>query len=108
MRPENYLGVDIDETFFALARERHPLHRFSGQVPSDTHYDTVASLAVIEHVPDPAAYLKDLSRLLRRRRPRRLESAAPPQESVYEAGAKLRLFSARASEGTCDYLAMSI
>jgi 2-polyprenyl-3-methyl-5-hydroxy-6-metoxy-1,4-benzoquinol methylase len=96
--PENYLGVDIDEAALAVARSRHPSHRFATAVPQDAEYDTVASLAVIEHVADPTAYLRHLSRFLARGGQIVLTTPHPRMEGVYGLGAKLRLFSARASE----------
>jgi 2-polyprenyl-3-methyl-5-hydroxy-6-metoxy-1,4-benzoquinol methylase len=96
--PEKYLGMDIDERCLALAGERHPAHRFVTAVPNDGRYDTVASLAVIEHMPDPAAYLRQLASFLGPNGRIVLTTPHPRRKRVYELGAKLRLFSPRASE----------
>ena len=96
--PERYVGMDVDEDSLAVARSRHPLHRFANEVPDGTHYDTVASMAVIEHVADPTAYLRHLSRFLGRGSRIVLTTPHPRMERVYRLGAKVRLFSPRASE----------
>jgi 2-polyprenyl-3-methyl-5-hydroxy-6-metoxy-1,4-benzoquinol methylase len=96
--PENYLGVDIDEDSLAMAKDRHPSHRFAKEVPDGAHYDTVASLAVIEHVPDPAAYLGHISRFLGPGGRIVLTTPHPRVERLYGLGARLRLFSPLASE----------
>jgi 2-polyprenyl-3-methyl-5-hydroxy-6-metoxy-1,4-benzoquinol methylase len=96
--PEKYLGMDIDERCLVLAGERHPAHRFVTEVPNGARYDTVASLAVIEHMPDPTAYLRLLASFLGRGGRIVLTTPHPRRRRVYELGAKLRLFSPRASE----------
>jgi 2-polyprenyl-3-methyl-5-hydroxy-6-metoxy-1,4-benzoquinol methylase len=96
--PEDYLGVDIDEPSLAVARNRHPSHRFANEVPDGSRYDTVASLAVIEHVPDPVAYLRRLSSFLGQGGRIVLTTPHPRMERFYTVGAKLRVFSPRASE----------
>jgi 2-polyprenyl-3-methyl-5-hydroxy-6-metoxy-1,4-benzoquinol methylase len=103
--PENYLGVDIDEDALAAVRSRHPSHRFATDVPDEAEYDTVASLAVIEHVADPTAYLRHLSGFLGQGGWIVLTTPHPRMERVYGLGAKLQLFSARASEEHEHFLA---
>lgn len=96
--PEKYLGVDVDEDSLAVARSRHPLHRFASEVPDEAKYDTVASMAVIEHVPDPASYLRHLGGFLGPGGRIVLTTPHPRMERLYTWGAKLRLFSPLASE----------
>jgi 2-polyprenyl-3-methyl-5-hydroxy-6-metoxy-1,4-benzoquinol methylase len=96
--PESYLGVDIDDESLAVARRRHPQHRFEKEVPEGARYDTVASMAVIEHVSDPADYLRHLSGFLGDGGRIVLTTPHPRMERVYAWGAKARLFSPRASE----------
>lgn len=63
--PENYLGVNIDQQSPAKARLTHPKHQFQSDFPA-THSDfnTVIALAVIEHLPKPAKFLRSLTNLL--------------------------------------------
>jgi 2-polyprenyl-3-methyl-5-hydroxy-6-metoxy-1,4-benzoquinol methylase len=96
--PEEYLGVDVDDDCLATARSRHPSHTFAKDVPEGVRYDTVASMAVIEHVPDPAAYLRQLTRFLGQGSRIVLTTPHPRMERVYSLGAKLRLFSLRADQ----------
>jgi 2-polyprenyl-3-methyl-5-hydroxy-6-metoxy-1,4-benzoquinol methylase len=60
-----YLGVDIDEESLAQARQEYPQHCFQTMLPPpDPIFNTVVSLAVIEHVPNPATFLKDMAKVL--------------------------------------------
>lgn len=96
--PEEYLGVDVDDDSLETVQRRHPTHTFTRAVPEGTRYDTVASMAVIEHVPDPADYLRQLKQFLGPGSRIVLTTPHPRMERVYSLGAKARLFSPRASE----------
>jgi 2-polyprenyl-3-methyl-5-hydroxy-6-metoxy-1,4-benzoquinol methylase len=59
--PAQYRGVDRDSESLSIARRRFPAHVFTEEVPSpEERFDTVAALAVIEHVTDPASFLYGL------------------------------------------------
>ncbi len=98
--PELYFGVDYDEESINIARHRFPRHKFQMEMPKPTSFDTVVSLAVIEHVPQPDLFLKNLCRYLQPNRQSRivLTTPHPSLEWVHDVGAKLGLFSAHASE----------
>lgn len=55
-----YLGVDADADSIALARQRHPQHRFETAVPHGERFDLIIMLAVIEHIPQPSNLLAQL------------------------------------------------
>jgi 2-polyprenyl-3-methyl-5-hydroxy-6-metoxy-1,4-benzoquinol methylase len=59
---DRYLGVDVHAASLVAARAAHPRHRFAERLgPEDRGtFDTAVSLAVIEHVEDPLAMLRDL------------------------------------------------
>lgn len=56
--PDRYLGIDADDESLAVARTLHPRHRFAPSADPDDRFDVIVMLAVIEHVRDPAAFLK--------------------------------------------------
>jgi 2-polyprenyl-3-methyl-5-hydroxy-6-metoxy-1,4-benzoquinol methylase len=98
---EDYLGVDRDPSVLAIARERFPRHRFTTALPSpEQKFDTVVSLAVIEHVHDPGAFLGNAARHLKAHRHARIviTTPHPKLEWLHELGASLGLFSRHASE----------
>jgi 2-polyprenyl-3-methyl-5-hydroxy-6-metoxy-1,4-benzoquinol methylase len=63
--PEHYHGFDLDPQALPGARARYPSHTFSSELPDGRQFDRVISLAVIEHTPDPAAFLATCARYLR-------------------------------------------
>ena len=98
---ELYVGVDKDEEILKQARRDFPDHRFESTLPrSSEKFDTVAALAVIEHVPDPAAFLKELSQYLVDAPEARIVITTPHSFIgwIHEIGATLGLFSKHASE----------
>lgn len=99
--PENYSGYDCDENIIRVARNNYPDHRFQ----MDTHdlgkvFDTVVSLAVVEHVSDPKSFLNELLGFLKPGSEGRiiLTTPYPSYEKIHTAGAKLGFFSRHASE----------
>jgi 2-polyprenyl-3-methyl-5-hydroxy-6-metoxy-1,4-benzoquinol methylase len=57
--PESYVGVDADAEVVSEARRAHPGHTFmtNDELEPTERFDTIVSLAVIEHVEDPEGFL---------------------------------------------------
>jgi SAM-dependent methyltransferase len=97
----DYFGVDRDEAIVAAARRAFPGHRFDASLPAHgMAFDTVVSLAVIEHVADPAAFLRELKGYLSPTAEARIicTTPHPSVDWVHAAGARLGLFSWSAHE----------
>lgn len=104
---DHYLGVEVDEVSLQQARLLFPAHRFVSRLPEPTEkFDSIISLAVIEHVSDPANFLRTLTVHL-------VESAAacivvttphPSVDWVHDVGAAIGLFSKHANEEHEDLL----
>ena len=107
VEPKDYLGLEIDEASIAFAREKFPQHTFenTNDIP-DGGFDTVVALAVIEHVPSPAEFLKDLSKALRPTSNARVicTTPHPSMDIVHTVGAKVGLFSQSANDEHEDLL----
>jgi len=98
---ELYYGMDIDKQALALAQSRNPDHQFSDRWPdSGEQFDTVVALAVIEHVPEPAAFLNQIGSYLKPSTESRviITTPHPWAEWIHTPGAKIGLFSKHASE----------
>lgn len=98
--PDRYVGVEPDAEMLALARRRHPQHRFLAALPDNDEFDTVASLAVIEHVRDSAGFLGALAARLKHASAARIVCTTPHPavDWLHTAGARCGLFSRHASE----------
>ena len=99
--PGNYTGVEIDEESLAICRHTHPEHSFLIELPPPTErFDTIISLAVIEHVKAPDIFLQELAV--------RLEDSPesgilistphPAMDWVHTLGSSVGLFSQHASD----------
>lgn len=98
VRSEDYCGYDIDAVSLAAARNAYPRHRFVEAAPATGEWDTVVSLAVIEHSKDPDAFLRGLVALARPGGRIVLTTPHPAYESIHDLGARLGVFSHDASE----------
>ncbi len=103
VEPSRYLGLDADPASVEAARARHPRHRFvavSGgeQAAGAGRFDVVVGLAVIEHLADPEAWLRQLRSCLAPGGRIVLTTPHPALRRAHEFGAWLGLFSRDAAE----------
>lgn len=94
----DYVGVDRDASVIALARSLYPSRSFRTAMPEAGPFDTVAALAVIEHVPDPGALLAALRALLAPDGRIVITTPRPFSRIIHDTGARLGLFSQEAAE----------
>jgi|SRR4029453_16160333 2-polyprenyl-3-methyl-5-hydroxy-6-metoxy-1,4-benzoquinol methylase len=91
---EQYVGVDVDESILRMARAAYPSATFytlSAFRPSEL-FDTVAALAVIEHLPNPSGFLSHMKSLLRPGGRIVLTTPNPALDWVHGVGAKFGIF----------------
>jgi 2-polyprenyl-3-methyl-5-hydroxy-6-metoxy-1,4-benzoquinol methylase len=97
--PADYLGVEPDEASRRAAQHRWPLHRFVDEWPIDEPpFDTIALLAVIEHISAPAEWLQGLTASLASDGRLVLTTPHPAAERIHSLGSRIGLFSAHAAE----------
>jgi len=99
--PEQYTGVDLDEESIALARREYRECIFYTAVEfADTNgrYDTIVSLAVIEHAPDPKGFLMELAERLEKGGRIVLTTPHPMSDIIHKAGSRVCLFSREADD----------
>lgn len=102
----DYLGYDPDQAVLAVARARFPAATFTsdpGRLPQRS-FDTVVSLAVVEHVPSVADYLSELAGLIDDGGRVVLTSPRRSVDRVHAVGARLGLFSREASDQHNEYV----
>jgi 2-polyprenyl-3-methyl-5-hydroxy-6-metoxy-1,4-benzoquinol methylase len=95
---DGYVGLDIAENGLARARAAHPGVRFVAELGPEEKFETVAALAMIEHVPDPAALLARFAALLAPGGRIVLTTPHPRMEWAHTVGARLRVFSSEAHD----------
>lgn len=95
---DRYVGYDIDTMSINQARQLHPAHQFTLDKPREESFDTVASLAVIEHMRQPDVFVRRLAGLCKHSGHIVLTTPNPLLDPAHHLGAKLGLFSHDASE----------
>ena len=111
LNPNQYVGFDIDKTSLNFAASNHPSHLFVEAIDKyDDEFDTIVSLAVIEHVKDPENFLKVMHNLLKKEYSSKLVLTTPnPKfEKFHDIGSVLGLFSQSANEEHEQLIDLSI
>lgn len=96
--PADYLGYDVDAQSIVVAISTNPGYAFTQSLPEDRFFDTVVSLAVIEHIPDPGTFLATLAGRVRAGGRIIISTPNPRFEFIHHAGSMIGLFSHDASE----------
>lgn len=101
LRADQYSGIDIDDLSLSLARSKYPKHNFLSTLESKSlTFDTVVSMAVIEHVKDPAVFLGNLNSYLNNSPMSKIviTTPHPAMDWVHDVGSSIGLFSKHANE----------
>jgi SAM-dependent methyltransferase len=97
VEPGRYFGVDRDPDALQQARRLFPLHQFSAALPGSGTFDSIAALAVIEHLPAPEEWLAAMRRLLAPSGSLVITTPHPAFRRIHEAGARAGVFSREAA-----------
>ena len=91
---EQYVGVDIDTNVLEEARRSHPDATFAAldSFEPTGRFDTIAALAVIEHLADPVGFLSSMSRLLADHGRIVVTTPNPALDWAHGLGAKFGIF----------------
>ena len=97
---DHYLGVEIDSLSLESAIQKFTKHRFQEVLPDVEKFNTVVSLAVIEHVENPEQFLSELSKRLKSEESARvvITTPHPSMDWVHDFGSAIGLFSQHANE----------
>lgn len=98
---ESFVGVEVDSLSLNTAIEKFPTYRFQKTLPEDTEkFDTVVSLAVIEHVTSPEEFLAEISSRLKINDKARvvITTPHPSMDWIHDLGANIGLFSKHAND----------
>ncbi|MEM7480137.1 MAG: class I SAM-dependent methyltransferase [Acidobacteriota bacterium] len=100
--PEGYLGVDIDAESVVIAGGRYPSHRFATieelEDSDEGGFERVFALALIEHLPNPAGWLKDLRRRVVVGAKLIVTTPEPRLQWAHDLGGRLGIFSRQGAE----------
>lgn len=92
----SYVGVDIDKAALSIAARNNPSARF--YVPEQLSlicresFDTIVALAVVEHLPDPIGFLKQMAVLLAEGGRIVLTTPNPSVDWIHGLGATVGIF----------------
>lgn len=101
---DKYLGVEIDDISLQKAKDSLRNHQFVSSLPNSCEkFDTVVSLAVIEHVSDPVSFLCTLAEHLKDGY-LIVTTPHPAVDRLHGFGAAIGLFSKHANEEHGDLL----
>lgn len=97
---DGYVGVDVDQLSLERARIAFPRYLFRDRMPEfGEKFDTILSLAVIEHVSSPERFFLELAEFMRDERSTIVVTTPHPSvDWVHDAGAAVGLFSKHAKE----------
>lgn len=100
---ENYLGVDIDIESILEAKKNYPNYQFFQlndfeKLDENMKFDTIVSMAVIEHVKKPKEFLVNLSKYTKPNGRIVLTTPHPRGDWMHDLGSKVGLFSSHANE----------
>ena len=101
LQPDSYFGIEIDDSILEQAKNQHPGYKFGKDFSEvEGTFDTIVSLAVIEHLSDPVAFLSQLKELLSNDSSSRIVITTPHPsiDWVHDRGAVIGLFSKHANE----------
>src|SRR5262249_36785341 len=96
--PEWYLGIDRDQDALATACGSFPPHKFQESLPVHGPFDTIAGLAVIEHLKNPQQALGEWCQLLSETGCLLLTTPHRSFRLLHEVGSRVKLFSRNAAE----------
>lgn len=96
--PNYYVGVDIDGPSINIARMNNPRFRFETVIPDGEYFDSIALLAVIEHIKNPVDILSRVSVMLNPDGLIIITTPHPVADIIHRLGAQIGLFSTLASE----------
>jgi 2-polyprenyl-3-methyl-5-hydroxy-6-metoxy-1,4-benzoquinol methylase len=101
---DRYVGVEPEAEARAIAVASFPSHRFEAVLPASELFDTVAALAVVEHVPDPVCFLSALRSHLRPGGHLVVTTPHPVGRPLHDLAARLGLASAAAAAEHQEFL----
>jgi 2-polyprenyl-3-methyl-5-hydroxy-6-metoxy-1,4-benzoquinol methylase len=105
-----YVGVDVVDSLLNLGRQKYDRGRFiqadlNEVTPELGQFSTITLLAVIEHIPNPETFMKNLVRRYLNREGRLIiTTPAPWGRRIHDLGAVIGLFSRHASEEHEEFL----
>jgi len=100
VKPDEYFGFDIDLESLCLAKNKFPEYCFTNdEPPQKMKFDTLVSLAVIEHASDPVRFLFRWAKYLDNINSRFvLTTPHPYAEKIHTPGSRIGLFSRQGHE----------
>lgn len=103
IKADDYVGIDIDKESIDEAKKSYPNYTFFEFKEFEINdnamkFDTIVSMAVIEHVKNPEEFLTNLVKYLKEDGSIVLTTPHPKADWMHDLGSKIGLFSSHANE----------
>jgi 2-polyprenyl-3-methyl-5-hydroxy-6-metoxy-1,4-benzoquinol methylase len=95
---DSYMGMDVNDALIDMAKRNYPDYCFVVDVPETERFDTIVSLAVLEHVEFPGSLLRKFKEMLKPTGHIALTTPHPKFWGVHKAGSRIGIFSQYAGD----------
>lgn len=107
VNPSKYVGIDINQNAIEICQKRFSDHTFLYSEYFDSsceQFDTIAALAVVEHLKDPPSHFQQFRKILKPNGKVIITTPSPSFRKAHELGARMGVFSKTSAKDHHKYV----